>query len=61
MHGEGSTKTTREKILSPVVVHWELFPTRAEAMRRERYFKNGSGHRVKAEIVAAGLALFPIG
>ncbi|MDO8540897.1 MAG: GIY-YIG nuclease family protein [Opitutaceae bacterium] len=52
MHGEGTTRTTREKIREPYVAHWESYPTRADAMRRERYYKSGSGHRVKCEIVA---------
>ena len=58
MHAEGSTRTTREKLRHPVLVYWEAQPNRAEAMRRERYFKAGSGHRVKCELVATGLKLF---
>jgi hypothetical protein len=58
MHCEGSTRTTREKLIRPFVVHWEMIPTRAEAMRRERYYKAGSGHRVKTEIIADTLRLF---
>ena len=52
-HREGSTRTTREKILQPFLVHWEMFASRAEAMRRERYYKAGAGHRRKQEILAA--------
>jgi predicted GIY-YIG superfamily endonuclease len=40
------------------MVHWEACPTRADAMRRERYFKAGSGHRVKHELITAGLKVF---
>jgi predicted GIY-YIG superfamily endonuclease len=58
MHVEGSARTTREKLRRPVVVYWEAQPDRAKAMRRERYFKAGSGHRVKCELLAAGLKLF---
>jgi len=58
MHAEGSTRTTREKLRRPVLVYWEAHPKRAEAMRRERYFKAGAGHRVKCELIAAGLKLF---
>ena len=54
-HCEGGTRTTREKLLQPFVAHWEVFPSRAAAMQRERYFKAGSGHRVRQEIVAASL------
>jgi putative endonuclease len=62
LHREGSTRTTREKLRRPVMVHWEAHATRAEAMRRERYLKAGSGHRVKCELVAAGLKMFrPVG
>ena len=58
MHRAGLTRTTREKLLNPVVIHWERFPTRAEAVRRERYFKAGAGHRAKQEIVRRGLPLW---
>ena len=57
-HREGSTRTTREKLAEPVMAHWEACPSRAEAMRRERYFKAGSGHRLKQELVAQALKLF---
>jgi putative endonuclease len=50
-HRDGLTRTTREKLRQPVMIHWEGFPTRKEAMRRERYYKSGSGHRVKQEII----------
>jgi predicted GIY-YIG superfamily endonuclease len=58
LHCEGSTRTTREKLRRPVMVHWEPCPTRAAAMHRERYFKAGSGHRVKGELIAAGMKVF---
>ncbi len=57
-HRAGGTRTTREKLLEPVVVHWESFQTRAEAIRRERDFKNGAGHRVKRDLIDAALPLF---
>jgi predicted GIY-YIG superfamily endonuclease len=47
-------------LIEPVMVHWEMFPTRTEAVQRERYFKGGSGHRVKREIIASGLKLFSL-
>jgi putative endonuclease len=56
-HLEGSTRTTREKIVAPFVVYWEAHPTRSAAMRRERYFKAGSGHRVKRQLINATLAV----
>jgi len=58
LHGEGTTRTTRDRLIDPVVVHWEMHPTRAEAMRRERYFKAGSGHRLKQKLIADGLPMF---
>ncbi len=51
LHRAGLTRTTRDKLPDPVVIHWEAFPTRTAAVRRERYFKAGAGHRVKQEIV----------
>jgi len=58
LHCEGGTRTTRDKLIRPYVAHWELFPSRAAAMQRERYFKAGSGHRVRQDIVAASRRVF---
>jgi putative endonuclease len=58
MHCEGGTRTTREKLIEPVVVYWESFSTRPEAVRRERYFKNGAGHRLKRSLIESALPLF---
>lgn len=58
MHCEGLPRATRSRLKRPVVVYWEAFPTRLEAIRRERYFKNGAGHRLKVDLVAKGLQLF---
>ena len=60
-HQEGSTRTTRERLSRPVVLYWESHATRADAMRKERYFKSGAGHRLKQNIVADGLRLFSEG
>ena len=57
-HRQGSTRTTREKLITPVMVHWETCPNRAEAMRKERYFKSGSGHRIKRELIASCLKAY---
>ncbi|MFZ5494710.1 MAG: GIY-YIG nuclease family protein [Verrucomicrobiota bacterium] len=43
LHLAGSTRTTREQLLEPVMAHGESFPTRSEAMKRERYFKATQG------------------
>jgi len=58
MHREGSTRTTREKIREPVILYFEVCGTRPEAMKRERYFKEGSGYRVRVELAQAGFKLF---
>ena len=58
LHQSGSTRTTREKLLLPVMVHWTEHHTRAEAVKQEHYFKSGSGHRVKREIIAFALNAF---
>ena len=58
LHRAGSTRTTREKLIEPVMIYWEASPSRAEAMRRERYFKAGSGYRVKYAIIQERLMLF---
>ena len=41
-HNAGHSKATRHGI-PWVLVHFEAFATRAEAVRRERYFKTGKG------------------
>ena len=51
-HLGGSTRTTREKLPHPVLVHWEICASRSDAMRREQAFKAGAGHRRKQEIIA---------
>lgn len=48
-HREG---TTRERLIRPVMIHGEVFPTRVAAMRRERYYKAGSGYRRKHDLIA---------
>jgi len=58
LHQAGSTRTTREKLNTPVMVHWVAYLTRSEAMKKELYFKTGSGHRVKREIIASALKEF---
>ena len=57
-HQDGSTRTTRERLFQPVMVYWESYATRADAMRKERYFKSGAGHRLKQSIVADSVRLF---
>lgn len=51
-HRDGLVRTTREKLEAPMMLHWEEFNTRSEAMRRERYYKSGSGHRAKHELIS---------
>ncbi len=62
LHQAGSTRTSREKLVAPVMAYWSSHPTRSEAMRQERYYKTGSGHRMKRDIIASCLkALWPEG
>ena len=42
-----STKSMRDVIL----VHWESFPTRSEAMKRERFLKSGIGFEERKQII----------
>ena len=43
-HQSGRTKSTRHR--RPFrLLHTEEFPTRRDAVRRERYLKSGSGHK----------------
>ena len=51
-HRDGLVRTTREKLVAPVMLHWEEYDTRSEAMRRERHYKSGSGHRAKHELIS---------
>jgi len=53
-HRDGKSRWTR-RMKAPLVVHWECFPTRAEAMKRERYYKQGAGARVKMDLISAVL------
>ena len=54
-HRDGLSRWTR-RMQAPVVVHWEGFPTRAEAMRRERFLKQGAGARLKQDIITQFVA-----
>jgi predicted GIY-YIG superfamily endonuclease len=56
-HQSGSTRTSREKLLEPAMLHWEAQPSRAAAMQRERYYKSGSGHRVKQALINSQLKI----
>ena len=57
-HRAGSTRTTREKLTHPVMIYWEACATRTEGLQRERYFKEGAGHRLKHDLMRSGLELF---
>ena len=57
-HTDGSTRTTRDRLRAPVVIYWESQPTRSSAVRREKYFKQGAGHRRKLQLVAEATAWF---
>jgi putative endonuclease len=51
LHCAGSTRFTRERLRRPILIFWEAFASRSDAMKRERYYKSGSGHRLKTEMV----------
>ncbi|MEX2596602.1 MAG: GIY-YIG nuclease family protein [Salibacteraceae bacterium] len=51
-HNQGHTKTTRgEGIWS--VVYSEVFETRQEALKREKYFKSAAGRRFLKKVLSA--------
>jgi putative endonuclease len=43
-HNAGQTQSTRPH-LPFEIIHFEEFPTRAEAIKREKYFKSAAGRR----------------
>ncbi len=57
-HRAGKTRTTREKLKRPVVLYWETCPDRAQAMRRERQLKQGSGARWRKDMEPEWFAVF---
>jgi putative endonuclease len=59
-HRDGESRWTR-RMRSPVVVHWESFATRSNAMKREKYYKRGSGFRVRREIIRCFIAEIELG
>ena len=58
MHCEGTTRTSREKLRAPVVLYFEIWPTRAAAMQRERHLKQGSGYRLRRRIADESFRLW---
>src|SRR3970282_1952419 len=58
MHCEGSTRTTREKIQQPVVLYFEILSSRSAAVQRERYLKQGHGHRLRQKIAHESFSLW---
>ena len=51
-HNSGQSKSTRHGV-PWVLAHHESFDTRAEAVRRERFFKTGVGRDELARLVVA--------
>jgi len=51
-HRGGFGPHPREWWVAPVILHGEEYGPRREALRRERYYKSGSGHRVKHELIS---------
>ena len=56
-HRQGLSRWTR-LLKQPLCVHWEEYPTRADAMRREKYLKTGVGFEERCRLIQAGLPLF---
>ena len=56
-HRSGLSQWTRQ-LKRPLCVHWEEFPTRATAMRREKQLKAGVGFEERQQLIQAGLSLF---
>jgi putative endonuclease len=50
-HNAGHSRSTRRG-LPWVLIHTETFPTRAEAVQQERYFKTGRGREELNRILA---------
>jgi putative endonuclease len=49
-HNNGFVKSTRNR--RPLsLVHSEIYPTRSEALKREKFLKSGEGHRFINTIV----------
>lgn len=49
-HNSGMVNFT-SKFLPWDLVYWEEFPTRSEAMRREKFFKSGKGRELLKTLV----------
>lgn len=60
MHADGSPRLTSEPFDQPVIVHWEVFRTRGDAMRTEREYKSDSGGRLVRMIVSEHLPLWKV-
>jgi putative endonuclease len=52
-HNSGLVNYT-SKYLPWILVHYEIFETRAEAMKREKFFKTGKGRALIKELIAQG-------
>ena len=50
-HRDGKSRWTKRMRL-PLVVHWEGFSTRKEAMKREKQLKTGQGFEERKRIIA---------
>jgi putative endonuclease len=49
-HNHGKNPSTRHR-RPLVLLHTEIYPTRAEAAKRERFFKGGRGHKFLKSIL----------
>ena len=57
-HRDGDSHWTSSRMAAPVMVYWEGFPTRGEAIRKEKYFKSGRGYKKRMRIINSYLKRF---
>ena len=49
-HRDKQSQWTRQ-MQEPLMIHWEGFSTRSEAIKREKYYKSGRGFNKRKRIV----------
>ena len=56
-HLNGESQWTRQ-MKKPIIIHWEGFTTRSEAMKQEKYYKSGRGFNKRKKIVSKYISQF---
>lgn len=49
-HRDGKSRWTR-RMKKPLVIYWEMLDSRSEAIKREKYYKQGFGFRQRKDLV----------